>query len=1447
MKKRIVFLLSFAFLIWIPGIMEADIPAGEREALIALYNSTNGAGWTDSTNWNGSAGSENTWYGITCNGANTTVLEIKLQGNNLSGTIPPELGNLPNLTELFLYSNNLTGNIPSELGNLTGLEEFLSAYNQLSGSIPPQLGNISTLYKLNLGRNQLSGEIPAELGNLSGISQLTLAGNQLTGSIPGALGNLSNANSLFLEGNELSGEIPAGLAGLTNVERLYLDGNNLTGSIPSWIDYLEDLEILRLGNNRLSGPIPSQLGNLSNLRHLFLEGNRLAGNIPASMENLSTLNDNGCNFKWNGLYTDDNSLRAFLSAKQNGGDWESTQTVAPADVAAAASGYDSIEVTWTPVDYTADPGSYSVFYSAVPGEPYELAGTTVDKSADQMEVTGLNEGTTYYFVVQTLTDPHLRNDNTVFSNYSMEVSAVTLGDGISGYVLSPGGQGVADVTLTFSNGGGTAVTNGDGYYTQSVDHGWSGTVTPSGTGYTFNPASRTYSNINGSLTNENYTAAEIFPVISGRAVDGGGTGVPDVTLAFSNGGGTVVTDAGGNYSQTVTYGWSGTVTPSKTGYTVDPASRTYSDVTGDLSGEDYTAAAITPEISGRVRDGGGTGIADVTLTFSNNGGTVTTDSDGNYSHTVGYSWSGTVTPSKTGYTIDPGSRTYSDVTGNLSGEDYTAAAITPVISGRTADGGGTGIADVTLTFSNSGGTVTTNGNGDYSQAIAYGWSGTVTPSKTGYTFAPGSLTYSNVTSDQSGQNYTATAVIPVISGRVADGGGNGISNVTVTFSDGGGSVVTNGNGDYSQTVVYGWSGTATPSKTGYTFDPGNRSYDNVISGHSGENYTATAIIPVISGRVTDAAGSGMAGVTITFKKNNNIVTSVATDSGGNYSHAVEYGWSGIARPDGAGYQFTPGTRIYTNVTADQTGQDYAAAILNYTISGRVTDENGTPFAGVDITFSALGTGVTDTDGNYARVVPYGWSGTVTPSKEGYRFEPVSRSYTDVVSGFTGQDYVAAAVTPVISGRITDSGGTGIPGVALSFSNGGGTAFSDANGIYSHAVVYNWSGTVTPSKEGFTFDPAARTFDGVTTDRGGEDFTAAAVTPVVSGRVSDENGTGIYEVNLAFSDGAGNVTDVSTDANGNYIHAVPYGWSGVVNLSKTGFSFEPQGRSYTNVTADRTGENYNGTAITPLISGRVTDGGGVGVFGVTLLFSNDGGSVTTNSSGNYLHAVPFGWSGTATPSAAGYTFEPGMREYDGVVTPQPQQDYTATAITPVISGRVVTGAGMSAAGVTVTASPGASVVTDADGIYRLPVAYGWSGTVTPSLKGFNFVPAHQSYSDVTVDFSGQDYTAVPDVTIDLQVSRETARAWIIRRDYGIIEFTVENEGELDVSKYILYRKTGSGTRGAFEVLHEYLPAYPDNNRFSYEDTYLEKGMNYTYKVEALDFGAEVLGGSGEITI
>ena len=115
---------------------------------------------------------------------------------------------------MLLSGNQLTGTIPTQLGDLDSIQGLGLGYNRLTGAIPAQLGDLSsTLSALYLEDNRLSGAIPAELGSLSWLSSLGLGHNQLTGAIPRELANLTNLDVLLLGGNQLDLCDPIGLKG----------------------------------------------------------------------------------------------------------------------------------------------------------------------------------------------------------------------------------------------------------------------------------------------------------------------------------------------------------------------------------------------------------------------------------------------------------------------------------------------------------------------------------------------------------------------------------------------------------------------------------------------------------------------------------------------------------------------------------------------------------------------------------------------------------------------------------------------------------------------------------------------------------------------------------------------------------------------------------------------------------------------------------------------------------------------------------------------------------------------------------------------------------------------------------------------------------------------------------------------------------------------------------
>ena len=147
--------------------------------------------------------------------------------------------------KLDLSNSGLTGFIPPEIGNLTNLTDLRLGVNELTGSIPTEIGNLTKLTKLILYNNEFTGEIPSEIGNLTNLTNLRLEYNQLTGSIPSEMGNLINLEYFRLDHNDFTGLLPENLCDLNE--------SVFRGSIYGLTSYLT------FSYNRLCPPYPSCL------------------------------------------------------------------------------------------------------------------------------------------------------------------------------------------------------------------------------------------------------------------------------------------------------------------------------------------------------------------------------------------------------------------------------------------------------------------------------------------------------------------------------------------------------------------------------------------------------------------------------------------------------------------------------------------------------------------------------------------------------------------------------------------------------------------------------------------------------------------------------------------------------------------------------------------------------------------------------------------------------------------------------------------------------------------------------------------------------------------------------------------------------------------------------------------------------------------------------------
>ena len=249
-------------------LADAGIPScAERDALVALYNATDGANWSDNSNWL-SAEPLGDWHGVTTD-SDGHVTRLSLDTNNLSGTIPAELGSLSQLRSLAVRENSLSGSIPVELGNLTNLRTLYLSSNELSGTIPIELGNLTNLYTLWLFGNSFSGCEPDSLYSLPDFSSSGLPSCAAEKDALVALYNATDGANWSDNSNWLSAEPLGDWYGVTT------DADGLVTG-------------LSLASNVLSGTIPSALGDLENLQTLHLSGNVLSGCIPASLYSVAT-------------------------------------------------------------------------------------------------------------------------------------------------------------------------------------------------------------------------------------------------------------------------------------------------------------------------------------------------------------------------------------------------------------------------------------------------------------------------------------------------------------------------------------------------------------------------------------------------------------------------------------------------------------------------------------------------------------------------------------------------------------------------------------------------------------------------------------------------------------------------------------------------------------------------------------------------------------------------------------------------------------------------------------------------------------------------------------------------------------------------------------------------------------------------------------------------------
>ncbi|XP_019170488.1 PREDICTED: probable inactive receptor kinase RLK902 [Ipomoea nil] len=173
--------------------------AANTAALLRLQAAVRGR----TLRWNTSSPNPCSWEGIKCDSANSSVIELRLPGDGLSGQIPLNtIGNLTELRALSLRRNSLSGPLPSDLDSCTELLKLHLDGNKFSGEIPVNFNKLTKLRVLRLEENQFNGTLP-DLESLSHLRDFNVSFNRLTGPVPASYQRLPNESSYA--GNSLCG------------------------------------------------------------------------------------------------------------------------------------------------------------------------------------------------------------------------------------------------------------------------------------------------------------------------------------------------------------------------------------------------------------------------------------------------------------------------------------------------------------------------------------------------------------------------------------------------------------------------------------------------------------------------------------------------------------------------------------------------------------------------------------------------------------------------------------------------------------------------------------------------------------------------------------------------------------------------------------------------------------------------------------------------------------------------------------------------------------------------------------------------------------------------------------------------------------------------------------------------------------------------------------------
>ncbi|WP_299883791.1 T9SS type A sorting domain-containing protein [uncultured Lacinutrix sp.] len=277
------------------AILENTISGYEsdRQALIDLYNSTNGPAWTNSTNW--LTGPIENWEGVTV--TNCRVTRLNLQANNLNGTLPASFSNLTGLKYLYLKENDISGVL--DISSMTSLTILNAQNNNFNDII---FGSNNSLQRINISSNPIISGKTIDLSAMRelidfravglGLNQLTLSGdynnlryllvqdNNLTGTLD--MSKMPKITIVFAHNNQFT---DFNLGTGAELQRFYFYNNPVISGKSIDISSMRNLLDFRIQNLGISNI--TQSGTYNKMLYFLIQDNQISGTFDISnMPNL---------------------------------------------------------------------------------------------------------------------------------------------------------------------------------------------------------------------------------------------------------------------------------------------------------------------------------------------------------------------------------------------------------------------------------------------------------------------------------------------------------------------------------------------------------------------------------------------------------------------------------------------------------------------------------------------------------------------------------------------------------------------------------------------------------------------------------------------------------------------------------------------------------------------------------------------------------------------------------------------------------------------------------------------------------------------------------------------------------------------------------------------------------------------------------------------------------